>query len=149
MLADETTDETTNEGGTYTLVLELDPSATVEVGALGRREFEVGWYAYTGSALGPGGFARIDRHREVAAGEHDVRHWHIDYLLGFDGVRIATVERSHGVDAECGIASAIASNGTVVAEFGASDCDCDSHLVGHAEREPLIDAVRTAHSEFG
>ena len=149
MPVDETTEETTEEGGTYTLVLELDSSVTVEVGALGRREFEAGWYAYTGSALGPGGFARLGRHREVAAGERDVRHWHIDYLLGRDDIHIATVERSHGVDAECEIARTVASNGTIVAEFGASDCDCDSHLVGHPEREPLIDAVRTAHDELG
>ena len=141
--------ETTDEGGTYTLILALDTSTTVEVGALGPREFEEGWYAYTGSALGPGGFARIDRHREVAAGEREVRHWHIDYLLGLDATRIETVERSYGVDVECEIASTIASNGTVVTEFGASDCDCDSHLVGHAEREPLIDSVRTAYDEFG
>ncbi len=37
---------------------------------------------YTGSALGSGGFSRVERYRAVAAGENDARHWHVDYLLG-------------------------------------------------------------------
>lgn len=142
-------------GGTYTLVLSNEASATVEVGALGPLEFGADWYTYTGSALGPGGFARIARHREVATGDREVRHWHVDYLLGHDASRIETVERSFGTDAECEIASAIESaidsdvDATVVTGFGSSDCDCNSHLVGHASEARLADAVRTAHSEIG
>jgi Uri superfamily endonuclease len=69
-------------GGTYTLVIELPETAQIRVGALGTNTFDPGWYAYVGSANGPGGFARVERHRELAAGERDVRHWHVDYLLG-------------------------------------------------------------------
>ena len=69
-------------GGTYTLFVEVPERATIIVGALGEHTFERGWYAYTGSALGSGGFVRIERHRAVANGENDTRHWHIDYLLG-------------------------------------------------------------------
>jgi len=72
-------------GGTYTLVLELDRADSIEVGALGEHRFPAGWYAYTGSAFGTGGFARVDRHYELAAGERSTRHWHIDYLLGGRG----------------------------------------------------------------
>ena len=32
-----------------------------------------------------------------------------------------------------------------VSTFGASDCDCDSHLVGAADLEPLVTAVKQAH----
>ena len=66
--------ESTTNGGTYTLVLALADSATIEVGALESLEFDAGRYGYTGSAFGPGGFARVDRHRELCAGERDTRH---------------------------------------------------------------------------
>ncbi len=75
-------------GGTYTLLIALAKPATIAVGALGECEFSAGRYAYTGSAFGPGGFSRVDRHREVASGDRDVRHWHIDYLLGHPRTRI-------------------------------------------------------------
>ncbi|MFC6724907.1 DUF123 domain-containing protein, partial [Halobium palmae] len=71
-----------DEGGTYTLLFELAESTSLEVGALGTHTVPAGWYAYTGSALGSGGFARVCRHERVAAGDHDVRHWHVDYLGG-------------------------------------------------------------------
>ncbi|MFB6077265.1 MAG: DUF123 domain-containing protein, partial [Candidatus Nanohaloarchaea archaeon] len=71
--------------GTYTLVVQVDQDLTREVGALGNIRFSSGWYAYTGSAMGPGGLQRVERHREVAAGEREVRHWHIDHLLSAPG----------------------------------------------------------------
>ncbi|AEH38409.1 protein of unknown function DUF123 [Halopiger xanaduensis SH-6] len=54
-----------SSGGTYVLVIDVPQSTTIEVGALGDREFAVGAYAYVGSAFGPGGFARVDRRRSV------------------------------------------------------------------------------------
>ena len=133
-------------GGIYTLVIRIDTDMTVEVGALGERQFGAGWYAYVGSALGPGGFGRIDRHRELAAGERGTRHWHVDYLLGHPGAALASVHRSPGVDAECATARALA--GERVSAFGCSDCDCDSHLVYQAAREPLLATVERAHDSL-
>ena len=52
--------------GTYLLAVAVDDPATVEVGALGERAFDAGTYAYVGSAFGPGGFSRVDRHRSAA-----------------------------------------------------------------------------------
>lgn len=130
-------------GGTYTLLVELGEEATIDVGALGRRTFDPGWYAYVGSAHGPGGFSRIDRHRELASGERDVRHWHVDYLLGHPGVIVDTVVRTSDVDAECAIATAI--DGGPVPAFGCSDCDCHSHLFYREHREPLLSSIRAAH----
>jgi endonuclease-3 len=130
-------------GGTYTLVVELAEDATIEVGALGPVAFEAGWYAYTGTALGSGGFARVERHGDVAAGRHDVRHWHVDYLLGDDATRLDAVVRSVGVDAECAVAAAV--DGESVPGFGCSDCDCSSHLHYAPRRRTLLDSVRRAH----
>jgi endonuclease-3 len=135
-------------GGTYTLVLERDEDATITVGALGPREFPEGWYAYTGSALGSGGFGRIDRHRAVAAGENDTRHWHVDYLLGDQATTVDTVVRTEA-DIECAVATRV-DGPTVegfghVTGFGCSDCDCSTHLTYHERRDLLLAGVERAH----
>jgi Uri superfamily endonuclease len=133
-------------GGTYTLLVEVLEPATTEVGALGTRTFDPGWYAYTGSALGTGGFSRVDRHRELAAGQRDTRHWHLDYLLALSAASIDTVVTSHGVDIECATASALDS--TPVPDFGCSDCGCDSHLHYAPQRAGLLDTTRRVHERF-
>jgi len=131
------------EGGTYTLVISLDRAATIEVGALGEIAFEEGWYAYAGSARGPGGFGRIERHRELAAGERATRHWHVDYLLGNPVVSVVGVVRTAGVDGECAVARTV--EGERILGFGCSDCGCDSHLVRRGSREALLSSVERAH----
>jgi len=133
------------DGGTYTLVVAFDGPATLAVGALGSIEFDADWYAYTGSAFGPGGFARVERHRELAAGERDARHWHVDYLLGHPAAGIERVVRTHGADVECAVAGALAAEFDRVPAFGASDCDCASHLVGASTLESLGATVERAH----
>lgn len=132
-----------DDGGTYTLLVERTASDRIEVGALGELSVPSGWYAYTGSALGPGGFSRVDRHERTAAGEQDTRHWHIDYLLGAPATQIDHVVRSPGVDIECAVAGEIA--GSRVREFGSSDCRCDSHLAFHPDRATILGSVDRAH----
>ena len=85
-----------------------------------------GGYCYTGSALGSGGFSRIDRHQRVAAGDHDVRHWHVDYFGAHPATELVAVERTPGQDCECAVARELGD--APVPGFGASDCDCESHL---------------------
>ncbi|WP_321170525.1 GIY-YIG nuclease family protein [Halobaculum limi] len=136
----ETDDDSDANGGTYTLVFSLPERATVEVGALGTYTFPAGGYAYTGSALGSGGFSRVDRHRRVAAGDHDVRHWHVDYLGGHSDVSLVAVERlGGGRDAECAVARDLASG--PVEGFGASDCGCASHLSYYPRPDAAVAAV--------
>jgi endonuclease-3 len=123
--------------GTYVLLVSLDRDADLSVGALGRRSLPAGAYAYVGSALGRGGFARVARHGRVAAGEHDVRHWHVDHLLGHPAASLAGVVAAPDVDRECVTAAALPEG--PVPGFGASDCRCRSHLarfdgVGAARR---------------
>ena len=130
-------------GGTYTLLVELPAAATVEVGALGECRLPAGWYAYTGSAFGAGGFSRVDRHYELAAGERGARHWHVDYLLGHPDARIRGDVRSPGADVECAVARALPDS--PVAGFGASDCDCEAHLAHAADAGELRTAVPAAH----
>jgi len=130
-------------GGTYTLLLALSDPVDIAVGALGSHRFPAGAYAYTGSALGSGGFARVDRHRRVAAGEHGTRHWHVDYLTGHPETELVGVATSPGVDAECSIADRLPAG--PVGGFGASDCDCRSHLASGDDVERLHATVEAAH----
>jgi Uri superfamily endonuclease len=131
--------------GTYTLLVELDRDATVEVGALGEHALGREWYAYTGSAFGPGGFARVERHRELAAGEREARHWHVDYLLGHPDAAVREVIRSPGADVECAVARRHPSG--PLEGFGASDCDCPSHLATlGGDGSTALAAVEEAHA---
>jgi len=128
--------------GSYVLVVDCDGPVEIEVGALGVITFN-GAYAYVGSAFGAGGLSRVDRHRELAAGDRATRHWHIDYLLGDDDTSLSTVETYPDRDIECALATAFADAGCdPVAAFGASDCDCGSHLWG-LETPSLPAAVET------
>jgi len=123
------TEEELPDEGTYTLVVEVQEPTTVSVGALGDVRFDAATYAYTGSAFGAGGMKRVDRHRRTASGDNDndndTHHWHIDYLLGAEEARLVAVYATPE-DAECETSKRI--GGKPVDGFGASDCDCDTHL---------------------
>ena len=127
--------------GTYTLILRLREGRRLKVGALGEIYFAEGFYAYTGSALRAGGFARVGRHKDVAAGRNRTKQWHIDYLLPHAEV----VETITSPRIECGVAAAIDRALPRIAGFGCSDCRCPSHL--HYSRDPdvMLRAVRQAH----
>jgi Uri superfamily endonuclease len=114
--------------GTYLLLVHLDHKAELRVGRLGTFRFDPGWYAYCGSALGPGGLpARLARHSRA-----DKRlHWHIDYLL--QHAALETVWQTiYPRRLECAWAATIRDlpdAQTPVRGFGASDCRCTSHLI--------------------
>ena len=112
--------------GTYALLLRLDGSCDIQVGALGGFRFEAGLYAYAGSALG-GLRGRLLRY--LRPGRR--RHWHVDYLLErAEPVDVWTCEGA--VRLECSMAAAVAllpGAERAVPGFGASDCRCPGHLV--------------------
>jgi Uri superfamily endonuclease len=67
-----------DEKGTYVLITQVVQMKRLEIGSLGKFDIVPGFYAYVGSAFGPGGLrARIGHHLESTAEPH----WHIDYLL--------------------------------------------------------------------
>ncbi|ELZ77645.1 DUF123 domain-containing protein [Haloferax sp. Atlit-6N] len=131
--------------GTYALVFDA-PAATIDVGALGEHRVSAGAYVYVGSAFGTGGLRRVLRHRRVAAGDHDARHWHVDYLGGHPAVGLARVVCVTDRDVECAVATELASSlgATAVDGFGSSDCSCDAHLARGDSVEtatPLVEAA--------
>jgi len=132
------------EKGTYTLLIRLEETTTVGVGALGDVSLKEAVYAYTGSAFGAGGLSRLDRHARVASGDNGTRHWHIDYLLGCDSSALAGAFVTPD-DAECAVAQAI--EGDSVPRFGASDCSCASHLK-RATRDAVEDAYEGRDAEL-
>jgi Uri superfamily endonuclease len=111
--------------GIYALILRSD-GKTIRVGALGDIILPKGYLIYVGSALGPGGLIRVQRHLTLS---QEIRkpHWHIDYLLQDRGISlIASVSAATTSRFECSLAEAI--GGDFIPRFGSSDCGCRSHL---------------------
>ena len=127
--------------GTYTLVMRLGEGRKLKIGALGDIYFDEGYYAYTGSALGAGGFTRVARHRDVAAGRNRTRQWHIDYLLPY----VEVVETVTSPRLECSVAAGIDRELSRVAGFGCSDCRCPAHLHYSRHCDAMLKVVRQAH----
>ncbi|MCL7412708.1 MAG: GIY-YIG nuclease family protein [ANME-2 cluster archaeon] len=130
--------------GTYSLILALDKDTDITAGSLGVRHFHTGYYSYTGSARGAGGFARVIRHLAVAAGTNSTRHWHIDYLLPHTMPK-GLVLSCADIDIECTIAKAIGHTTRTMNGFGCSDCRCSGHLHYETDFERLFNTVKDAH----
>ncbi len=131
----------TDRPGTYVLVLRLPQATEIDVGRLGRFSFPAGWYAYAGSARGPGGLAaRVSRHLRSPK----PLHWHIDYLRPHTlavHVWYATGTQKR----ECAWAWALSTLPGAfvpVPRFGASDCRCPAHLVHFATSPDLTAFAR-------
>ena len=125
-------------GGTYVLRFAFERAATVDVGALGHVDVPAGDYAYVGSALGPGGFARVDRHRRHLSGDDDTVHWHIDALTSHPEARFVGAVLCPTRDVECAVAARLPAG--PIDGFGSSDCRCRSHL-SRADRDAVVNVV--------
>ena len=116
--------------GCYSLVIELKQRKKIQVGKLGKAEFQPGLYVYTGSAMG-GLRARLLRH---LSGTKKMR-WHIDYFLNDEQASVKKIFLYPAASGqECRQNQKIASiRGALCAlrKFGASDCNsgCHSHLI--------------------
>lgn len=125
--------------GTYILILHNRQAQTLPIGKLGTFTFPRGYYAYTGSAFGPGGLAaRVGRHLK----QEKPTRWHIDYLTTKMPV-IRTWQTRHPRTQECIWANHLQTMGATipVPRFGASDCTCPAHLF-HFTRRPSLQAFR-------
>jgi Uri superfamily endonuclease len=114
--------------GTYCLCINVEDDIKIRVGALGEIIFQKGYYIYVGSALNSL-LPRLDRHLKHSRGEHDVTHWHIDYLLREPPVSMESIYMNdNGEKLECIMTAKVAEHGEPVPRFGCSDCRCVSHL---------------------
>jgi Uri superfamily endonuclease len=129
--------------GIYCLLLENGP-ANVVVGSLGTLRFPRGWHLYVGSALGPGGLARVQRHLRLYRNRDRSPRWHIDHLLISPSFRLrAVLSALTGQDLECRLAEALGP--PLVPGFGCSDCTCPSHLF-HRRGDPRNEVAEAFRS---
>jgi sugar fermentation stimulation protein A len=98
--------------GSYLLILRLPKDEKIIVGKQGSIRFRKGYYVYVGSAMSNLS-SRVNRHQRGS--EHC--HWHIDYLR-----KVAIFQKALPMRAS--------------ADFGCSDCHCQTHLFGF-QNDPL------------
>ena len=106
----------------YQLFINVTKEINLKVGKLGRFIFPIGFYVYTGSAK-----KNIDKRIERHFAKKKKLHWHIDYLLNNDAVKIIDIKKSEMI--ECSLNKK--TYGTIIIKgFGSSDCNfcCGSHL---------------------
>lgn len=130
------------EKGSYTLFLGLKEDQEINVGALGKKKFSEGFYAYNGSALGKSGFSRIKRHKKLIK-NGKTTHWHIDYLLTNSKVNFVGLIKSTA-EIECEL-SQKPTNINRIDDFGCSDCKCGSHLLHSTDLKRLKREVLSVH----
>ena len=106
----------------YQLFINVTKEINLKVGKLGTFIFPVGYYVYTGSAK-----KNIDERIKRHLSKKKNLHWHIDYLLNNDAVKIIYTKKSQMT--ECNLNKK--TKGTIIIDgFGSSDCNlsCKSHL---------------------
>lgn len=128
--------------GVYTLLMYLAEDEKIKVGSLGEFAFRLGFYSYTGSAMGSGAQSlgeRVSRHLSRAGR----MKWHIDWFLADRKTRIVAVfTRKSEIRLECRVNQTIkrlCQAAIPVMHFGSTDCrlGCRSHLLYFGYKAPI------------
>lgn len=124
--------------GIYILLISVTKDTSISIGALGRKDFQEGLYAYVGSAQS-NLEKRVERHlRRVKR-----RFWHIDYLLSNRQAEVLKVfYKKTGRLEECRVAERLSEIATPISGFGSSDCACKSHLFRIEANDHLSEFMR-------
>ena len=128
--------------GTYVLIASVAQMKRSEIGRLGNYDIIPGFYAYVGSAFGPGGLrARIHHYLESVAQPH----WHIDYLLALaEPVEVWYALAGRKLEQDLAeVLERSASWRMPIPRFGASDYHRSraSHLF-YSKRRPSLNRFR-------
>lgn len=131
--------------GTYLLELHLPERRRITIGKLGTYIFESGYYYYTGSAFGPGGVAaRCKHHVNISRKPR----WHIDYLRA----QCTLVSIRYSLSSkhlEHRWAESLAAEASQpIEKFGASDCNCFTHLFYTLQAQSSPDINTTAYIDL-
>lgn len=130
--------------GCYCLIINLNKTCEIEIGKLGKTNFNEGHYVYVGSAMNSL-MARINRHLS----DEKRLHWHIDYLLKNKNSKISEVIYNISDEKiECELSQLISQKGEGIANFGCSDCRCKSHLYYFKNRKEAIECVENAYNSI-
>jgi Uri superfamily endonuclease len=120
--------------GIYCLIIYLRKGENIKTGKLGEFFFRKGYYIYTGSSQNCLQ-KRLARH----LAQEKKMHWHIDYLLKYGIIKEIMVIDSSKAD-ECNLSNEVSllSDAKVAANrFGASDCNCKTHLYFFNKKPPF------------
>lgn len=126
--------------GTYILILHLPIPSHLTIGKLGTFNFAAGWYAYVGSAFGPGGLrGRLKHHLSPVTKPH----WHIDYLRqSARNQEIWYIASEMMYEHEwADVLRSMPRSSVPVPRFGASDCRCETHLI-HFNARPEVETFQ-------
>lgn len=133
--------------GTYVVILRSDIEQRLRIGRAGPMDTLAGYYLYVGSARGPGGLrARAGRHLSG----HGKPRWHIDYLRA----QTTAIDVWFDTDSDttehdwAGVLATLSDTSQPLQGFGASDCNCSSHLYFMPE-QPRIENFRKALQRNG
>jgi len=123
----ELTRQLPKEKGSYLLFFEMKHAKTIRVGKLTETEFVPGFYAYVGSAFGPGGLhARLRHHLSIS----ERCHWHLDYIrpeMHFLSLWMTEDDESREHD-WAGVLLDLPTAEIPVKDLGATDCQCRAHF---------------------
>lgn len=108
--------------GIYCLLIHLDRTKDIQIGARGLYRFQKGNYLYVGSAQN-NLEKRIQRHKS----NNKNFKWHIDYLLAQGKIKRIYCQEGQK-NQECLTAQWLLQYAEPVKGFGASDCKCPAHL---------------------
>lgn len=116
------------DSGDYLLILHLAEDRSLAVGGLGKVPFRKGYYLYAGSAR-TNFRKRVERHLR----KRKTFFWHIDHLRDqADACTAVPIRSSERLEHKLAAAVRMIADWSVP-RFGASDCDCESHLFGMHE----------------
>lgn len=119
------------DSGSYIVILTLKNAHKFNIKSLGKVLFKKGYYLYVGSARN-NLTKRIQRHKR----QRKRLYWHIDYLREKADFHLALPVRASS-SLECEIAESLKRiSNWVIPGFGASDCNCKTHLFG-MDKDPL------------
>jgi Uri superfamily endonuclease len=140
--------------GNYTLLFFVQVSKQMTIGKLGLGIFQMGCYAYTGSAFGRGSSGlggRIRRHIR----KDKANRWHIDYLLSDKDVNLtAVVAGIMSQKMECAVNRCLREMFCAhipFSGFGSSDCTehCGSHLLFLGQTRNVVEKTVELYKEKG
>lgn len=129
--------------GTYCLIIYLKKDSKIKIGKkLGYTDFKKGHYVYVGSAMNSLE-SRIRRHLS----DEKKLHWHVDYLLKKSQITEVIYNESTK-KIECKISQYLSTKACGIADFGCSDCECESHLYYFKNRNEAIENVEDAFNSI-
>jgi Uri superfamily endonuclease len=130
--------------GSYCLIINKKINSKIEVGAIGQINFKKGYYIYIGSAMNSL-IPRIKRHLS----DNKKIHWHVDYLLKDKSTYVEEVIFNiNNEKIECKLANSISKEGIEIANFGCSDCNCNSHLIYFENNEDCLKTVKNSYNKL-